>query len=254
MWRAEAPAGAGFQRPAVPGCPAVAPGGRGSTGPGVLLPGRRAVPAGQPDGRACRRAIAAVISPAQGQRCGEAEPQAAAAADDAAGDGEQAQPQPFGFPAAGGAGQGEHLRPGEQLAGQRDDLAPDLVLGEAVQRQVPQPGVLGAADPVLAPGPRRCRSSRSASWPRLVLVAKQVNRCPSMSVNRSCAPGCGRSLRTMTRIPSGQPARSSRPVMFGDPGAVADLAVARRRPASTPLRGPCRCASAMSSVMVNPTE
>ena len=26
----------------------------------------------------------------------------------------------------------------------------------------------------------------------------------AMSVNRSCAPGCGRSLRTMTRIPLGQ--------------------------------------------------
>lgn len=33
-------------------------------------------------------------------------------------------------------------------AGQRDDLASDLVLGEAVQRQVPQPGVPGVADMV----------------------------------------------------------------------------------------------------------
>ena len=68
---------------------------------------------------------------------------------------------------------------------------------------------------------RRCRSSRSASWPFLASVAKavnrcpsrSVNRCPSRSVNRSCAPGCGRSLRTMTRIPPGQDARSSRPAM-----------------------------------------
>jgi hypothetical protein len=43
-------------------------GGRGSTGPGFLLPGRRGVPAGQPAGRACRRAIAAVTSSAQGHR------------------------------------------------------------------------------------------------------------------------------------------------------------------------------------------
>ena len=96
---------------------------------------------------------AAVISAAQGQRSARREPQAAAAAGEAAGDGEQAQPEPFGFPAAGGPGQGEHLRPGQQLAGQGDDLAPQLVLGEALQRQVPQPGVLGAADPVLAAGP-----------------------------------------------------------------------------------------------------
>src|SRR5262249_6577448 len=49
--------------------------------------------------------------------------------------------------------------------------------------------------------------------PRFALVAKAVNRCPSMSVNRSRAPGCGRSFRTMTRIPAGQPPVSSRPVM-----------------------------------------
>jgi hypothetical protein len=78
---------------------------------------------------------------------------AAAAADDAPGDGEQAQPQPPGFPAAGGPSEREHLRPGEQLAGQGDDLAPDLVLGVAVQGQVAQAGVLGGADAVLAAGP-----------------------------------------------------------------------------------------------------
>jgi hypothetical protein len=46
----------------------------------------------------------------------------------------------------------------------------------------------------------------------LVLVAKAVKRWPPVSVNRSCAPGWGRSLRTMTRIPAGQFAGSSRPV------------------------------------------
>jgi hypothetical protein len=41
------------------------------------------------------------------------------------------------FPAACiAAGEREHLEPGEQLAGQGDDRAPDLVLGEVVQRQV----------------------------------------------------------------------------------------------------------------------
>ena len=95
----------------------------------------------------------AVIWSGPGPSGGDAEPQAAAAADDAPGGGEDPQPQLPGFPAAGGAGEGEHLGPGEQLAGQRDDLAPDLVLVIAVQRQVAQAGVLGAADPVLAPGP-----------------------------------------------------------------------------------------------------
>ncbi len=45
---------------------------------------------------------------------------------------------------------------------------------------------------------RRLRSSRSASCPQGVLVANAVNRCASTPVIRSCAPGCGRSLRTIT--------------------------------------------------------
>ena len=59
-------------------------------------------------------------------------------------------------------------------------------------------------------GPRqrarcRCRTSRTGSvqpgpW---VLVAKQVIRQPLWSVNRSCAPGWGRSRRAMIRIPAG---------------------------------------------------
>jgi hypothetical protein len=84
----------------------------------------------------------------------ESQPQAAAAAHEPPGDAEkaQAQAQAFGFPPAGLPGQGEHLGPGQQLAGQGHDLAPDLVLGVAFEREVPQPGVLRIADPVLAPG------------------------------------------------------------------------------------------------------
>jgi hypothetical protein len=84
----------------------------------------------------------------------DAQPDAAAAADQASGHGEQPQPQPqpFGLVAAGGAVQGEQLHPGDQFAGQGDDLQPDLVLGEVVQWQVAQAGVLGGPDPVLAAG------------------------------------------------------------------------------------------------------
>lgn len=38
----------------------------------------------------------------------------------------------------------------------------------------------------------------------VVLVAKRVSRSPSASVKRNWAPGCGRSLRTISRIPFGQ--------------------------------------------------
>jgi hypothetical protein len=67
---------------------------------------------------------------------GQAQPPASAASDDAPGGGERAQPQSFGFPGAGGRLEGEHLHPGGEFAGHRDQFAPDLVLGEAVQRQV----------------------------------------------------------------------------------------------------------------------
>ncbi len=44
-------------------------------------------------------------------------------------DGEQSQAQPLGFPPAGFVpGQGEGLRPGEQVGGERDEGTPDLVL------------------------------------------------------------------------------------------------------------------------------
>ena len=71
---------------------------------------------------------------------------------------------------------------------------------------------------------RRWRSSRSASCPVRASVAKAVTRCPSMSVNRSCAPGWGRSLRTITRIPAGQDDRSSRPVSSATQAPGRDLA------------------------------
>jgi hypothetical protein len=41
--------------------------------------------------------------------------------------------------------------------GERDDLAPDLVLGEARQGKVPQAGVLRATDPVFSTGPAAVR-------------------------------------------------------------------------------------------------
>ena len=69
------------------------------------------------------------------------------------GQGEQPEPEPFGFPPPCGVlGEGEQLGPGGDLAGQRDDGLPDPVLVQLVQRQVGQPGVLRGADAVLGPG------------------------------------------------------------------------------------------------------
>jgi hypothetical protein len=55
---------------------------------------------------------------------------AAASAGEPARDGEDPQAEPFGFPAAGGAGQGEQLGPGQQLAGQRDDRERQVFLDD----------------------------------------------------------------------------------------------------------------------------
>ena len=84
---------------------------------------------------------------------GVAEPDLSPAVGDGGGDGVEPVAQPFGFPAAGGlVVQGEELHPGGQFGGEGDDGAPDLVLGEAVQGQVGQSGVLGDSDPVFAAG------------------------------------------------------------------------------------------------------
>jgi len=58
----------------------------------------------------------------------------------------------------------------------------------------------------------------------VVLVAKQVRRSPSASVKRNWAPGCGRSLPTISRIPlAGAQATQLRP---NGSGMLADLGTA----------------------------
>ena len=80
-----------------------------------------------------------LVSP--GPSFGEPQPQAASAAHEPpSSDAEKPQAQAFRFPAAGLAAERDHLGPGEQLAGQGDDLAPELILGVALEREVPQPG------------------------------------------------------------------------------------------------------------------
>ncbi len=77
-----------------------------------------------------------------GQVCGQVHDGAAGVAGVAgvaggpAGEGEQPVAQPFRLPPAGLVPcEGEHLGPGGQAGGERDDDAPDLVLSEVVQRQ-----------------------------------------------------------------------------------------------------------------------
>ena len=160
-----------------------------------------------------------------GPSFGEPQPQAAAAAHEPSGHGEQAQPEPFGFPAAGGPGQGDHLGPGQQLAGKLDDLAPDLVLRGSFERQVPQPGVLSAADPVLAPCPAAVPQFQVRELALLRAGGEGGEPVPvDIGEPQLRRPGAG--------VPSGRLRAFRRPVAevqhardVRDPGARADLPV-----------------------------
>ena len=86
-----------FQCRVAPSCQAVAPGKRGSTGPGVFPPGR----GGGSGWSAGRQGLGAghrggyLAGP--GTVLGEPQPEVAAAPDESSGDGEQAQAEPSGF-------------------------------------------------------------------------------------------------------------------------------------------------------------
>ena len=152
MCRAEAAAGGRFQRPAVAGFPAVAPGGRGSTGPGVVLPDRRDSSGWLAGGEGLHAGDRCGELAGPGPGRGEAQPCPAAAAHQPPGGGEQPQAQALGFPGAGGTLQCQHRRPGQQFTGHGHQFAPQLVLGEAYQAKVPQAPV-SFAPRILASGP-----------------------------------------------------------------------------------------------------
>jgi len=89
MCLAEAMTVADFQRVAVPGCPAVAPGGRGSTGPGFVLSGVGAVCGWSAGCEGLQAGDRGGQHAGPGPGGGEAQPQPAAAAHEPPGGGEQ---------------------------------------------------------------------------------------------------------------------------------------------------------------------
>ena len=68
-----------------------------------------------------------------------------------------------------------------------------------------QPGPRIRPAPLKEPNTDRLQAD---NWPRVVLVTDPVNRYPSTSSNRNCAPGRGRSRRTMIRMLSTAPRTS----------------------------------------------
>jgi hypothetical protein len=116
----------------------------------------------------------------------------------------------------GVVGEADQLCPGHQIGCRQDDFQPGGVRLGAVTGQLRSPVALSWRMRSSMRACWRWRSSRPASWPGTtplpVSVRNAVTRSPSESVNRSCAPGCGRSLRRSNRVPVGQLLRSTRSV------------------------------------------
>ena len=112
--------------------------------------------------------------PDVGFRIGESEVGSPVLTGEPAGDPQQSVSQPFWFPPEGvGAGQGEQLQPGCELAGEHHDRDPDLVLLTAVEWEIRQASGFGCPDAVLAAG--------SAAVPQF-----QRGELPAAGVGREC--------------------------------------------------------------------
>ena len=128
------------------------------------------------------------------------------------------------------AGEQERLGPGEQVVREQDELEPDAVVLEVAEGKLRRPVSLSLR--MWSSTRARARWRRSSAAILVGLVGEdRLEAVAVWSVNDSWAPGCGRSRRTITREPSGQPARSSGGDL-GDlaVGALAAVLVERRQP------------------------
>lgn len=106
---------------------------------------------------------------------------------------------------------------GEQLCGEGGDLELELVLGEGVQRQVGQAGVLQGPNPVLGPGPEPVADLEVGEPPALGVRREQ--RDPSARVVGDPRAGVG-------PLPAGDdpdPGRPAGEARGQPPGRLDDL-------------------------------
>ena len=162
-----------FQCRVAPSCQAVAPGKRGSTGPGVFPPGRGGGSGWSAGRQGLRAGHRGGYLAGPGTVLGEPQPEVAAAPDESSGDGEQAQAEPSGFPRAGGPGQGEQLAAGQQLAGHRDDLAPHWFWAKPAPRPAPACAIVHLEVP--------SASGRTGLRQALSFQPKALFRCGSLA-------------------------------------------------------------------------
>ena len=127
-------------------------------------------------------------------------------------------------------GKADELRPGHEVGGGEYASSQAWFSGTALQGRLRRPAALAWRIRSSTRAWRRWRSSRRSIEARhsLAVVSAQMKavwRSPSISSKRlSWAPGWGRSVRTITREPSGQ-AERSKPGDLGHPGTLSDLSV-----------------------------
>jgi hypothetical protein len=112
----------------------------------------------------------------------------------------------------------------EQADAGQGQLEPGLVDCEQAGREPAEAGGFAGADPVFDAGVSAVPGLQvlDGSAPGGVSVAMTWCRQPSMVSNRaSWAPGCGRSRRTVNRVPSGKPAAGERSGNLADFGMLA---------------------------------
>jgi len=83
---------------------------------------------------------------------------------------------------------------------------------EGVERQVARAGGLQGLDAVFDLSVLAVQDLERGDVGSVWSVMKHWKRWPSRSVKDSCAPGCGRSRRQISRVPCGQPSRLTVPV------------------------------------------
>ena len=138
--------------------------------------------------------------------------------------------------------------------GERDDGAPDLVLGEVVQRQVGQAGVFGDADAVLAAGPAAVAQFEVGQLPAGGVGGERGDPVPVGVGDAQLRAGVGPFLAHDHPHPGRPRGQVQQPGDVGDPRAVADLAVAVVGRGPAVLGHLASAVAAKVSGRLNPTE
>lgn len=98
------------------------------------------------------------------------------------------------------AGQAEHRGPGDELARELHDRQPDPVPVETAQRKILQTNDFRGPAPVLITGPASVPQLQVRQLPVAGVGDERRQLQPVTVGDRNCAPGCGRSFRTVIRI------------------------------------------------------